>query len=138
MGQHLQERLQRRRSGATKPGQAMIEMALVIMLLLTLSFGTVDVGLFMYDYVQAANCVRESARRAAVRADNAASPPFCISSNLVPQVPAGYKSLPTGSEIQVTLTKPHKWIAICYLVPGMDCTFDITAKTSMRMEGQKI
>jgi hypothetical protein len=124
--------------GATKPGQAMIEMALVIMLLLTLAFGTVDAGLFMYDYVQAANCVRESARRAAVRADDAGSPPFCISSNLVPQVPAGYKSLPTGSEIQVTLTKPHNWIVICYLVPGMSCTMDITAKTSMRMEGQKI
>ena len=129
-----------RRSALTKPrrGQAMIEMALVTMILFTLTFGTADIGLYMYDYVQAANCVREAARRATVRADNAASPPFCISSNLVPVVPAGYKTLPTGSEVQVTLTKNHKWIAICYLVPGMSCTIQIKAATSMRMEGQKI
>ena len=113
-------------------------MALVIMILLTLTFGIADLGLYMYDYVQAANCVREAARRAAVRADNAASPPFCINSSLVPQVPAGYQDLPTGSEVQVTLTKSHKWIAICYFVPGMSCTIDIKAATSMRMEGQVV
>jgi hypothetical protein len=116
----------------------MIEMALVIMILLTLTFGIADIGLYMYDYVQAANCVRESARRAAVRADNAGSPPFCLSSNLAPQVPAGYQTLPPGSEVQVTLTKSHRWIAICYFVPGMSCTIDIRAATSMRMEGQRV
>ena len=124
----------------TKPkaGQAIIEMALVIMILLTLTFGTADIGLFMYDYVQAANCVREAARRAAVRAPNADSPPYCANSGLVPQVPAGYQDFPTGSEVEVTLTKEHQWIAICHFVPGMSCTFDITARTSMRMEGQEI
>jgi hypothetical protein len=116
----------------------MIEMALVIMILFMLTFGVADIGLYMYDYVQAANCVRESARRAAVRADNAGSPPYCISSGLAPNVPAGYKTLPAGSEVQVTLTKSHQWIAICYFVPGMSCTTDIRAATSMRMEGQKI
>lgn len=128
----------RQRLARTKPGQAIIETALVIMILLSLTFGIADIGLFMYDYVQAANCVREAARRAAVRADNAGSPPFCISSNLVPVVPADYKTLPAGSEVQVTLTKDHKWIAICYFVPGMSCTYQIKAATSMRMEGQKL
>lgn len=128
----------RRRMADSRPGQAMVEMALVATLLLTLTFGIADVGLFMYDYVQAANCVRESARRAAVRADNAESPPYCISSNLNPVVPVGYKLLPAGSEVQVTLTKAHRWIAICYFVPGMSCTIDINAATSMRMEGQKL
>lgn len=128
----------RKRLAQTRPGQAIIEMVLVIMILLSLTFGTADLGLYMYDFVQAANCVREAARRAAVRADNAGSPPFCISSNLVPQVPAGYKTLPAGSEVQVTLTKDHRWIAICYFVPGMSCTTQIRAATSMRMEGQKL
>lgn len=139
MRRYLLGCLERRRGIAKpKPGQAMIEMALVVMILLTLTFGTVDIGLYMYDYVQAANCVRESARRAAVRAENAASPPFCISSDLAPVVPAGYQSLPAGSEIQVTLTKQHNWLAICYFVPGMSCEIDIKAATSMRMEGQKL
>lgn len=143
MGNQVRRRLlthlyARKQTTKTKPGQAIIEMVLVIMILLTLTFGTADIGLYMYDYVQAANCVREAARRAAVRADNAASPPFCISSNLNPQVPGGYKTLPAGSEVQVTLIKSHQWIAICYFVPGMSCSIDIRAATSMRMEGQKI
>ena len=126
------------KGAGAKPGQALVEMALVVMLLLILTFGIADVGLFMYDHVQASNCVREAARRAAVRADDAGNPPFCISSDLVPQVPAGYQTLPAGSEVQVTLTKPHQWIAICYFIPGMSCTIDIKAATSMRMEGQPI
>lgn len=126
------------RIGASKPGQAIVEMALVALILFSLTFGIADVGLFMYDYVQAANCVREAARRASVRADNAASPPFCVNSGLVPVVTAGYKTLPAGSEVQATLTANHKWIAICYFVPGMSCTFQIKAATSMRMEGQHL
>ena len=116
----------------------MIEMALVVMILLTLSFGIADVGLYMYDFVQAANCAREAARRAAVRADNAASPPFCISSNLQPTVTAGYKTLPPGSEVTATIDTTHRWIAICHFVPGMSCTVPLRAATSMRMEGQKV
>jgi len=116
----------------------MIEMALVMMILLTLTFGIADAGLFMYDYVQAANCSREGARRAAVRATNAESPPFCVSSGLQPDVTDGYMTLPAGEEVLSTVTKAHKWIVICYLVPGMSCTIDIKAATSMRMEGQKL
>ena len=45
-------------------GQAMVEMALVATILLMLTFGTADLGLFMYKYVQAANCTREAAQGA--------------------------------------------------------------------------
>jgi hypothetical protein len=134
----LNHLLRRRDESRTKAGQAIVEMALVIMLLLTLTFGTADIGLFMYDYVQAANCVREAARRAAVRASDASSPPYCVDSELIPQVPAGYQDFPAGSEVTVTLTKPHEWIAICHFVPGMSCTYDITTRTSMRMEGREL
>ncbi len=113
-------------------------MALVMMLLLILTFGIADIGIYMYDYVQAANCVRESARRASVRADDAESPPFCISSNLAPTVTAGYKTLPPGSEVTATIDKNHSWIVIGYLIPGMGSTVPLKAATSMRMEGQKV
>ena len=63
----------------------MIEMALVMMILLMLTFGTVDAGLYMYRFVQAANCTREAARRAAVRKDPTTIP-FCVSNDLMPTV----------------------------------------------------
>jgi hypothetical protein len=139
MRKRLLDRLLRRREQCrTKAGQAIVEMALAIMLLLTLTFGTADIGLFMYDYVQAANCVREAARRASVRAADAASPPYCVDSDLIPVVPAGYQDFPAGSEVNVTLTKAHEWIVICHLVPGMSCTYNITTRTSMRMEGREL
>ncbi len=119
-------------------GQAVLEMALVAPLLLVLTFGIADLGLFMYDYVQAANCVREAARRAAVRADNADSPPYCLSAKLKPTVTSGYQTLPAGSEVTATINTTHTWIAIGYLVPGLGGTAPLTAKTSMRMEGQKL
>ncbi len=116
----------------------MVEMSLVMMLLLILSFGVADLGLYMYNYVQAANCVRESARRAAVRADDAESPPFCLSSQLQPTVTPGYKTLPVGSEVTATLDSTHRLIALCYFVPGMSCDQPLKAASSMRMEGEKI
>ena len=119
-------------------GNAMIEMALVMMILLTLTFGIADIGLYMYQYVQAANCAREAARRASVRAANADSPPFCVSTNLQPVVTSGYATLPPGSEVTATIDKTHTWIVIGYLVPGLGSTVPLRAATSMRMEGQKV
>ena len=135
----IQPRASRReRSGRARPGQAMIEMALVMMILLTLTFGIADFGMYMYDYVQAGHCVREAARRAAVRADNADSPPYCLSAKLKPTVTAGYKTLPAGSEVTATLDTTHTLIAVCYFVPGMSCSQPLKAAATMRMEGQKI
>ncbi len=134
----LPSRRRTNRVAKRRRGQAMVEMALVMFILLSLTFGIADFGLYMYDFVQAANCVRESARRAAVRADDAESPPFCISSNLQPTVTAGYKTLPVGSEVTATLDKTHRLIAVCYFVPGMSCDQPLKAATSMRMEGEKI
>src|SRR6476619_3165392 len=66
-----------------QPGQAIVEMALVTLLLLTLTFEIADVGLYMFDFVQTANCTREAARRAAVRKDPT-NIPYCPSPNLAP------------------------------------------------------
>ncbi len=119
-------------------GQAVVEMALVTPLLLMLCFGVIDFGYYMYNYVQAANCVREAARRAAVRAVDASNPPYCSEASLQPTVTANYLSLPAGSEVTATVNAPHTWIAIGYMVPGLGSTTTITARTSMRMEGQEV
>ena len=119
-------------------GQAMVEMALVAMLLLILTFGIADMGIWMYRYIQASNCVREAARRAVIRADNATNPPYCVDAGLQPTLPAGYKALPAGSEVTATVDTVHNWIVIGYLIPPLGPTGQIKATTSMRMEGQRI
>lgn len=129
-----------RRSGLvrTLPGQAMIEMALVITILLSLTFGTADLGLYMYQYVQAANCTREAARRAAVRQDPT-NIPYCVSADLKPTITyADPTNKAAGTDVTATINTTHKWIAICYFVPGMSCTIPLKSATTMRMEGQKV
>jgi len=128
----------RRASPRRSPGQAMLEMAIVATVLLTLAFGIIDFGVFFYRYVQAANCARESARRAAVRDPAAESPPYCVDADLQPDVTDGWVDLPGGAEVTATVDATHSWLAISYVVPGMGSTIQITASTSMRMEGKKI
>jgi Flp pilus assembly protein TadG len=65
-------------------GQAVIEMAIILPILLVLVGSAVDFGLFMFQREQAGACVREVARKAAVRnADATITDPN--SANLVPQ-----------------------------------------------------
>jgi len=123
---------------AKRRGQAIVEMALITPLLLMLSFGVIDFGYYMYNYVQAANCVREAARRASVRAADAANPPYCSEANLQPTVTANYLNLAAGSEVTATINATHTWLAIGYMVPGLGSTTTISARTSMRMEGQEV
>src|SRR3712207_1901462 len=90
----------RRRSWVgRRPGQAMVEMALVMMLLLILTFGIADLGLLTYRHVQAANCVREIARQAAIRQD-VPGVTYCVDSGLASAVvvdPGSYKTATAGS-----------------------------------------
>jgi len=118
-------------------GQAMVEMAIVAMLLLTLTFGIADMGLFMYKYVQAANCTREAARRAAVRKDPT-NIPYCVDASLRPTVSYSDPGKSAGSDVTATVNTTYSWIVIGYLVPGLGNTINLKSATTMRLEGQKI
>jgi len=72
--------------------------AIVALLLLTLTFGTADMGLFMYKYVQAANCTREAARRAAVRKDPD-NIPYCLDASLRPTVTYADAGKAAGTDV---------------------------------------
>jgi Flp pilus assembly protein TadG len=138
MRRTLQTRMRRRtRPGRTKPGQAMVEMALVVMILLSLTFGIADLGLFMYDYVQAANCTREAARRAAVRQDPT-NIPYCVSADLAPTVSYADPGHAAGTDVTATINSTHTWIVIGFLVPGIGTTIALKSATTMRMEGAKL
>ncbi|MDP9470786.1 MAG: pilus assembly protein [Chloroflexota bacterium] len=118
-------------------GQALIEMAMVVMILLTLVGGIFDFSIYMYRYVQASNCVREAARRAVVRADDAANPPYCVDADLAPTLsPSDYKSLDAGEEVNASIDTVHNWFVIDQFIPVLGPSVPLTASTSMRMEGQ--
>lgn len=125
----------RRSSGRRSPGQAIVEMAIVVIVLMTLVFGIIDFGVFMYRYVQAANCVRESARRAVVHDPSYASPPYCVDAGLTPSPSADPDSLNAGDEFTSTINITHNWLALDG-IPGMSASIPLKAKTSMRMEPQ--
>lgn len=135
---------------ASGRGQAIIEMALITPLLLLLMGGIIDFGLYMYKEVQAANCVREVARRASVRAD--ALPPavdagqfqkYC--GEFVPTLtPTGYKTAATGATVLAKVDVPHTWLVIGPLmstlqfIPNFPQSPRIQAEASMRLEGQQV
>ena len=54
-------------------GQSLAEFALLLPLLLTILFGTIDIGRAFYTYVSLTNAAREAARYAAVNGTNASS-----------------------------------------------------------------
>lgn len=128
----------RRRTSAAR-GQALVEMAIVVMIMITLVVASIDFGVYLYRYVQAANCVREAARRAVVRADNATNPPYCVDAGLQPTLsPADYQSLNAGDEVSATIDIAHDWLALDTFIPGLGSTIPIRARTTMRMEGQVV
>jgi len=115
----------------------MIEMALVIMLLLMLTFGIADMGIYMYKYVQAANCTREAARRAAVHKDPY-NIPYCVDASLTPTITYADPGHATGTDVTASIDMTHSWIAIGYLIPGLGNTIGLQSHTTMRLEGNEI
>ena len=103
-------------------------MAFVMVLLLTLTFGTLDMGIYMYRYVQAANCVREFARRTVVNASTADT--YCVDAALTPTVSI------SGEEVTATIATDYNWMVISYLIPGLGPSAPIDAQVTMRMEVQ--
>lgn len=136
--------------GGRKSGQAMIEMAIVMSLLLILTFGMVDFGLFLTGYIRASNCAREVTRTAVVRVAGAETK--CGSHQLTPLFesysvaldPADYMNASTGTPVKATVVATYRWKAIAPLMnafyPGgtiWDPTITTTTTATMRMEGKK-
>ncbi len=116
-------------------GQAMIEMAIVMTFLLMLVFGICDFGLFMFKYVEAANCTREAARRAVVYDPNATSPTYCVG-DLKPTLSHDPSTLKRGDEITARIDATYDWMALKYIIPELPSPMPFTSETSMRMEGK--
>ncbi len=128
-------RKQGRRGGdRRRPGQAIIELSFVMMILLILTFGIADMGVYMYRYIQAANCVREVARRAVVRQPTTNT--YCVDVGLTPTLSGDPATLAAGTEITATVDTTYTWMVINQFVPGLGATAPLKAKVTMRMEGK--
>lgn len=139
MNLNLVNRLRKRKLRTrSRPGQAMVEMALVALILLILTFGTADFGLFMYKYVQAANCTREAARRAVVRDPAPLDIPYCVDASLLPTLTYADPAKTAGSDVTASLDTTYSWIVIGYLIPGLGSTIPLHSHTTMLMEGAKL
>ena len=115
-------------SGRHHEGQAIVETAIVMILLLVLTFGTLDMGVYMYRYIQAANCVREVARRTVVGESTADT--YCVDAGLTPAVSIN------DEEVTATIDTVHNWLVVSYLIPGLGPTAPVEAQVTMRMEVQ--
>jgi Flp pilus assembly protein TadG len=147
---HMPLRRKRRNRSDKKPGQAIIEMAFVMTLLLILSFGIADFGLLLTAEIQASNCAREIARRAVVRDASAATAcsGYTALNALIGGPPTvtlpAYMDLASGTSITARVDGDYTFIAIAPLLnnlfPGslFPATSSVGSETTMRMEGKKI
>lgn len=132
-------------------GQAVIEMGLVMIVLMTLTFGMVDFGFFLTGYIRASNCAREVARAAVIRSTGAAT--VCGTDQLTPIFesatvaigPSGYLTETAGTPVTATVTGVYRWKAIAPLInafyPGgtlWNPTITTTHTATMRLEGRKL
>ena len=128
-----------------RPGQAMIEMALVLPILCVLAFGMCDFGILMFQQLGVGNCARDVARRASVRTDpwpTNANVPGCggqaITFKEGTTAVTSYTPLVAGDSLTVTSSKAYDWVVIDQFVPGLGPGRSMTASVTVRMEGAQV
>lgn len=122
-------------------GQAIIEFAIILPLLLLLVGGVVDFGVYMFQREQASSCVRTVARKASVRSETAKSiveAPQCQNASnkgaltLTPDYPT-YKTWGAGKNVTASISYQYTPTFLGTLIPG-GITMPVTASVTMRME----
>lgn len=126
-----------------KHGQAIVELALALPLIILLVMGTIEFGRFFHSYLLITNASREGARIAITGVDNTAI------TDRVDQVTASLNNTkqiiisPTDQNLRVstipvtvTVNYDHNIITPIFdsILPN---PFTLTSSTSMRMEGRK-
>jgi Flp pilus assembly protein TadG len=134
----------------SEKGQAMVEFALVLPILLLLILGIIDFGRILYTKNALTALSQEAARHASIyyaSEDDYALKQYVInnigtlnSSNLTGDTitftdSTGVISRNSGSDVKVTLTYSMYYITpIVNLIPGMQNPFNITSSATYRAE----
>lgn len=107
-------------------GQAIIETALVLPILVMLVFGIVNVSMLMFDFLHASNCARDAARRAAVHQE----PADCADPELTLTV------TDDGYVVTAVVANPaYTWVVP---IPPMTGTIPLSVSVEMRLEGEAL
>jgi len=138
---------------SSRKGVAALEMALVMPVLLVLTFGLVEFGLLMYNQQVITNAAREGARRGIVQA----SPRIPYSNGVdgiadtvhayadahlvtfgatrpVPAVDVPAICTAFADNLSVTVTYPYTFLVIPNFVPGLGPSLTITSAAVMKCE----
>jgi Flp pilus assembly protein TadG len=119
-------------------GQALVETALVLPILLIVLLGIFDFGRAIYAYNTIANAAREAARLAIVDQNSTAVIAMAKDSAIglppdtVDVTFPGPSCNLIGCDIQVTVS--HEWRAITPIIGGIVGPIDLTATTEMPLE----
>ena len=122
----------------SEKGQAMVEFALVVPLLVMLLFGIIDFGRIFHTYLAIDHASREAARVASIgesdativstAVTNAAS--VSLKSGQVSVSPGGTKS--SGSDVTITITYPISFLTP--VVSSITGPITLSSSTVMRVE----
>ncbi len=125
-------------------GQAVVEMALVLPILIMLIFGIVEFGRILNTYMIVTNLSREGAREGAVGGTDTEITNAVQNGTNADQFDTGLMSItidppamserPRGSAVKVTVSYPVDIIAPV-IGPIIGDPFIVTSQTTMRVEG---
>jgi Flp pilus assembly protein TadG len=138
------EGLVRRALRARKPGQSLVEFAIILPVFMLLTFGVIDFGYMLFRQLETGNCARDVARKLAVQDENWAAtiPASCqtgtdgVSYGTVYKTSAGASAtgpVPGGS-VTVNATRTHEWFVVNVFIPGMPSSRQMAASATMRVE----
>lgn len=134
-------------------GVAALEAALILPIILAISFGLVEFGLLMYNKQVITNAAREGARRGIVQAvpripysngtDGIADTVHAYADgHLVtfdPAKPVPSVSVPAicsdfGDDLNVTVSYPYQFLVVPNFIPGLAKTMTLTSASVMKCE----
>ncbi len=138
---------------STERGAAALEAALVLPLILAITFGLVEFGLLIYNKQVITNAAREGARRGIVQemprvqysngTDGIADVVHAYadqhlvtfdSVKPVPNVSVSAICSGFGDDLTVTVTYPYRFLVVPNFIPGLSNTMTLTSASVMRCE----
>jgi len=140
------ERLARGDRGRPARGGAAVELALALLILVPLLFGTIEYSWLFLKSQQIASAARDAARIAATEGGSNALVTARVSQAMtqaglassgytVVTIPGNVASAAPGTQVQVTVSVPYSNISLTKLDPFIPTPADLEGATSMVKEG---
>jgi Flp pilus assembly protein TadG len=142
-----------RSKSSSQKGASAVEFALILPLLMVITFGIIEFGVYLYDQQVITNASREGARagivagspRVTAAAIQTVVQNYCqnhlitFGANNVPQLnpnpPSGYSASATfGDDLTVRVTYNYSFLVIPNLIPGITTLRSMQAVTVMKYE----